>query len=121
MDIVVLLRKELLSAENILNTEYSFDLAEPNYRRCLELINGSQVNRTEVLNLMTSMFENREVSEEPIAYLMHILRWHEVREWAEKLLACMDNPMLYGRPLEKILEAYSDSWENRDFYTFSDK
>ncbi|MBR7747242.1 hypothetical protein [Undibacterium baiyunense] len=117
MNALELLKTELCEAENILSTEFSFEMAEPSYQRFLALVNVGEVSREEVSTLITSMFKNGEISEEPVAYLMHVLRWGEVKEWVERSLAGMANPMLHGRQLEKILEAYSDSWENREFYS----
>ena len=34
--------------------------------------------------LLTSLFDANEVSDEPLAFLMHVLCWPEVREWAEE-------------------------------------
>jgi hypothetical protein len=117
-----LLKTELLAAEGILDTEFSFDRAEPHYVRCLEIIGGQNVNRSDVVLLITSLFLNGSLSDEPIAFLMHKLRWPEVRQWAEEELRRMANPKANGRPLEKIIAAYDIGWENRIFYkTFSSK
>jgi len=114
--IVDTLKNELLAAENILNTEYSFEKAEPNYLRCLDIIKSAPEMRPQFVGLLTSLFESNEMSDEPLAFLMHVLRWPEVREWAENNIRRMPNPIATGRPLEKIIEAFSDNWENREFY-----
>jgi hypothetical protein len=114
--IVDALKNELLSAEKILNVEYSFEKAEPNYLRCLDIIKSSPAMRHQFSDLLISLFETNEVSDEPVAFLMHALRWPEVREWAEKKIRKMPNPIATGRPLEKIIEAFSDDWENQEFY-----
>lgn len=114
--IVDALKSELLAAENILNTEYSFEKAEPNYLRCLDIIKSAPEMRPQFADLLTSLFDTNEVSDEPVAFLMHAQRWPEVREWAEKRIRQMPNPIATGRPLEKIIEAFSDDWENQDFY-----
>lgn len=114
--IIEALKNELLAAENTLNTEYSFEKAEPNYLRCLDIINGAPEMRPEFANLMTSLFDANAVSDEPVAFLMHVLRWPEVREWAETNIRQMSNPIATGRPLEKVIEAFSDDWENQEFY-----
>lgn len=109
-------KSELLAAENILNTEYSFDKAEPNYMRCLDIIKSAPEMRPQFSALLTSLFDANEVSDEPLAFLMHVLRWTEVREWAESSIRQMPNPIATGRPLEKVIEAFSDDWENQEFY-----
>jgi hypothetical protein len=40
----------------------------------------------------------------------------EVRNWAEDSIREMPNPIATGRPLEKVIEAFSDDWENQEFY-----
>ncbi len=114
--IVDALKSELLAAENILNTEYSFEKAEPNYLRCLDIIKSAPEMRPQFADLLTSLFDANEVSDEPVAFLMHVLRWPEVREWAENKIRQMPNPIATGRPLEKVIEAFSDDWENQEFY-----
>ncbi|WMW80822.1 hypothetical protein RF679_00740 [Undibacterium cyanobacteriorum] len=110
------LKNELLAAENILNTEYSFEKAEPNYCRCLEIIYGAPESKSQFVDLMTSLFESNQVSDEPLAFLMHSLRWPEIRAWAENKLRQMPNPIATGRPLEKLIEAFNEDWENQQFY-----
>ena len=114
--IVDALKSDLLAAENILNTEYSFEKAEPNYLRCLDIIKSAPEMRPQFADLLTSLFDANEVSDEPVAFLMHVLRWPEVREWAENKIRQMPNPIATGRPLEKVIEAFSDDWENQEFY-----
>ncbi len=114
--IVEALKNELLAAENILNTEYSFEKAEPNYLQCLDIIKGAPEMRPQFVDLMTSLFDVNAVSDESVAFLMHVLRWPEVREWAENSIRQMPNPIATGRPLEKVIEAFSDDWENQEFY-----
>jgi len=50
-----------------------------------------------------------------IAYCMHVLRWSEVLEAAER-----ENDEFYSlrmsTAMEPIVGAYSDDWEDRDFY-----
>lgn len=116
------LKAELLAAEEVLNTQYSFDRAEPHYVRCFEIIDREGVKRTEVVALIASLFKGGSLSDEPIAVLMHKLRWPEVHDWAEFELQKMAHPKANGRPLEKIIAAYNPDWENRVFYKmFSSK
>ena len=110
------LRAELLKAELILNTQYSFDLAEPNYVKCLQLIAEVPEQREQVADLITSLFTSGEVSDEPVAFLMHVLRWPDVLDWAKNRLRRLESPIADGRPLEKIVAAFSDDWENKNFY-----
>lgn len=119
--IVEKLKNELLAAENVLNTEYSFEKAEPNYLRCLEIIKNAPEMRLQFSTLMTSLFDSNQVSDEPLAFLMHALRWPEVREWAEDKIHQMPNPIATGRPLEKVIEAFGDDWENQEFYELFSK
>lgn len=120
--IIDALKSELLAAENILNTEYSFEKAEPNYLRCIDIIKSAPEMRPQFVSLFTLLFNANEVSDEPLAFLMHVLRWPEVRAWAENSLRRMPNPIATGQSLEKIIKAFSDDWENQEFYeSFSKK
>jgi hypothetical protein len=110
------LREELLHAEKILDTEYSFDRAEPSYVCCLEIIGDAEDQRAQIVALITSLFSSGQLSDEPVAVLMHKLRWPEVRRWAEAELHGLENPKINGRPFEKIIAAFSDDWENKEFY-----
>ncbi|OOW75798.1 hypothetical protein Xclt_21240 [Xanthomonas axonopodis pv. clitoriae] len=110
------LEGELLKAEEVLDTEYSFEKAEPSYVRCLEIISHAEHKRPQIVALITSLFSNGKLSDEPVAVLMHKLRWPEVRRWAEAELHAMENPKVNGRPLEKIIAAFNDDWENKEFY-----
>jgi len=110
------LRAELLNAEMILNTQYSFDLAEPSYIKCLQLIADVPEQHEQIVQLIISMFIKKEVSDEPIAFLMHVLRWTEIRDWARNQLRSMENPIKDGRPFVKIIAAFDDDWENKEFY-----
>ena len=111
-----MLEDELLKAEKVLDTEYSFEKAEPNYMRCLEIISQAEDKRPQIVALITALFSSGRVSDEPVAVLMHKLRWLEVKQWAEAELRAMENSKVNGRPLEKIIAAFSDDWENKEFY-----
>ena len=110
------LREQLLKAERILDTEFSFDLAEPAYLRCLDLIADNPGDRPQFVRLLTSLFLEGRLSDEPVAFLMHKLRWIEIREWAQAQLNAMIDPRIHGRPFVKIINGFSDHWENRAFY-----
>lgn len=112
---IMKLELELLAAEEVLNTEYSFDLAEPHYDRCLEIIGRQAISRSDIVALIGSLFSSKSISDEPVAVLVHKLRWPEFRIWAEKELQKLDRQRVDGRPLEKILAAYEDDWENSFF------
>lgn len=110
------LRSHLLEAERILATEFSFDLAEPCYLRCLEIVRANPDQRVAFAAALTEAFDQGLICDEPVAYLMHVLEWSEVRTWAESCLRAMAHPIADGRPLEKIIEAYAADWGHREFY-----
>ncbi len=113
--------REIVQAEHVLETEYSFEKAEPNYLRCLEIVETNPELRPRIVAVLKSLFMQGKVSDEPIAFLMHKLRWSEIRDWVERDLAEMENPMANGAALGKILAAYSDNWENKEFYDLFSK
>lgn len=59
------------------------------------------------------------MSDEPIAFLMHALRWSEIRDWAQARLSQLNDPLAHGRQFQKILAAYSDEWENKIYKRFA--
>lgn len=107
---------ELLAAEYILNTEYSFELAEPSYLKCLGIIEAYPSLQVYFEKSLIDLFLSQKVSDEPVAYLMHKLRWPTMKKWVENELKRIENPMACGASLDKILDAYSDNWGNRIFY-----
>ncbi len=109
-------KEHLLEAEHVLDTEFSFDLAEPNYLRCLEVIAANPLNRVEFAQALTGLFDGKLISDEPVAFLMHALQWPEVRSWAVESLRTMASPEIHGRAYEKIINAYEPEWEHREFY-----
>jgi len=116
MSAIEKLRAELLKAELILNTKYSFSLAETNYVNCLQIIDEFPEQRPKFVQLLKSMFLNGEVSDEPIAFLMHALRWSEILDWAQNESQHLKNPIGHARPFMKIAAAFDDNWENGEFY-----
>ncbi len=108
--------QEILCAEYVLSTQYSFDLAEPNYIRCLKLIESFPDQKNRFIEILISLFESNKISDEPIAFLMHVLRWKEIFDWAESKLNTIPLPVANGRPFQKIISAYANSWENKEFY-----
>jgi hypothetical protein len=114
--IIAALKSEILAAEEVLNTQYSFELAEPNYNRCLEIIKSAPELQPEFSELLISLLESEAVSDEPVAYLMRVLRWEEVRAWAKNELALMSDVMITGVVHLRVLEAYEADWENEEFY-----
>ncbi|WP_048438931.1 hypothetical protein [Caenimonas sp. SL110] len=115
-ELITQVRDELLRAENVLNTDFSFELAEPNYLRVLALMASAPQLQPQFEDLLITLFRDHKVSDEPIAYLMHRLRWPNVRQWMDAQLLAMPDAIATGAPSEKVIAAYSDDWENREFY-----
>lgn len=107
----------LLRAEDTLSTLYSFDLAEPNYRRCLANALSHPDLKGDFVAVLIHLYEGGNLSSEPIAYLMHVLRWQEIKSWAEQSLRNQLHPIATGAPIDKILSAFTDDWGNRDLYS----
>lgn len=112
------IEEQLLAAEDVLNTKYSAELAEPNYKNVLGLIYGAEEDQEDFESLLIDLYANGKISSEPLAYLMHVLKWERVRAWLENELKKDDSAIATGASHQKILDAYSDKWENREFYSF---
>ena len=67
---------------------------------------------------LINLYDAKKLSDEPVAYLMFKLRWPAVYQWVEGKLEELENPIATGASLQKILDAYDDSWENQGFYQF---
>ena len=113
------LHAELVQAEHVLNTQYSFELAEPHYRKCLSLIEHAPAYQSDFEKLLLDMYFEKMISDEPLAYLMHVLRWPNIQTSLESKLANDTAAIATGRAHEKVLSAYDDEWANREFYKFS--
>jgi hypothetical protein len=109
---------ELLKAEHILNTRFSADLAEPSYKRCLKLIEGNPEIKQLLESQLLELFVSKKISNEPLAYMMHVLRWPRIKTSLERNARAFSNPIIEAVDIAKVLEAYDDDWENKEFYTF---
>jgi hypothetical protein len=112
------IEEQLLAAEDVLNTKYSAELAEPNYKNALGLIRSAAEDQEEIETLLIDLYANGRISSEPLAYLMHVLKWGRVRVWLENELERDESAIATGASHQKVLDAYSDQWENREFYSF---
>jgi hypothetical protein len=109
---------ELLRAEDILNTHFRNDLAEPFYKKCLQLIGENPSLKQRIVSVFLELFTAHRISHEPLAYLMHVLRWPEIRASLESTCRQFSNPIVEAVDISKVLAAYDDNWEDREFYTF---
>lgn len=119
-ELVNALRAEIVQAEKVLDTQFSFELAEPHYRKCLSIIEQAPEYKGEFEILLLEMYCEQMISDEPLAYLMHILRWENIKKTLEYKLFNDPAAIATGQRHEKVLSAYHDKWANRDFYKFSD-
>lgn len=108
----------LLHAEHILDTDFSFDLAEPSYQKCLKIV----YEHPEIVPILEeniiSMLEKGEISSEPIAYLMYCLRWPGLKAWLEQQLMDYNMSMTSSTLYNKILYSYDYDWGNKYFYKY---
>jgi len=112
-------RDELLQAEHVLDTKFSFDQAEPFYRRCLAHIESAPQDREAIEQLLIRLFRDRQISSEPLAYLMHVLRWEGVRHAIEADMRSQASPIITGVEHGKVLDGFDTEWGNKVFYRFS--
>jgi len=100
------------------------DKLEPIYEELLRFLEAHANERAALARLLVEEVKahrSRAASGEQrlpiqaIAYCMHVLRWSEVLEAAER-----ENEEFYSlrmsTAMEPIVGAYSDDWEDRDFY-----
>ncbi len=100
------------------------DELEPLYEEVLGFLEAHPAHRVELaqrlINVMGAYRFGRERPEAllpstAIAYSMHVLRWPEVREFAEQ-----EHRDFYAPKMEtlmtSIMAAFEDDWEDRDFY-----
>ncbi len=112
------LQAELAEAERVLDTQYSFELAEPHYRKCLSLIERAPAYQSDFEKLLLDMYFEKTIGDEPLAYLMYVLRWPNIRTSLESKLAEDPKAIATGQAHEKVLSAYDDEWANKEFYKF---
>jgi hypothetical protein len=113
------LHAALVKAEYLLDTQYSFELAEPQYRKCLSLIQQAPAYQDDFEQLLLDMYFEKQISDEPLAYLMYVLRWPKIQSRLESTLVNDPEASVTGRAHDKVLSAYSDEWDNKEFYKFS--
>lgn len=100
------------------------DELEPLYERVLNFLAKNEDRRAALSQrLIDVMAQYRFARDKPgtllpstaIAYSMHELRWPEVRAFAERENAAFYSPKR-ATLMTDILSAYSDEWEDREFY-----
>ena len=104
--------------------ELGEDKLEPVYEELLRFLEAHANERAALAHLLAEEVKahrSRAASDESrlpiqaIAYCMHVLRWSEVLEAAKR-----ENDEFYSHrmstAMEPIIGAYSDDWEDRDFY-----
>ena len=119
-ELIINFRRELMQAEHVLNTKYSFDLAEPYYRKCLSFVADSPEYQNDFENELLNLYLGGLVSDEPVAYLMHILRRKNVKLAIEGIMFGDSSAIASGQFHQNILSAYDDEWEHKIFYKFRD-
>lgn len=117
-ELIIAFQAELAEAERVLDTQYSFELAEPHYRKCLSLIEHAPAYQSDLEKLLLDMYLEKTIGDEPLAYLMYVLRWPNIRTSLESKLANDPKAIATGQAHEKVLSAYDDEWANKEFYKF---
>jgi hypothetical protein len=100
------------------------DALEPLYEEVLDFLLSHPESRIELAQrLIETIRKYRKGHEslEPllpsstIAYSMHVLRWPEIRRFVEEENRSFYAPRM-STFMSAILDAFSDDWEDRDFY-----
>ena len=97
---------------------------EPGYELLLDFLIKNESDKGELIEYLKSIilsYRNTEKRQEKflpglaIAYCMHVLRWPEIYDFS-----AAENKDFYSKKMSsgmsEILDAYSDDWEDKDFY-----
>jgi hypothetical protein len=102
-------------AETLLRANPDASAAEPIFDSVLAHVRDAPEYRTAVCEALVDLFVNGSLPVELAGYLFHALRWPELRKSFEKLRTGRRDPRsLYI--LERMLAAFEDDWDEREFY-----
>ena len=90
---------------------------EPGLERTLTILQRNPELRGEFTNQMIALIDSpKEGVVEIVSFPMHVLRWEAVREAVEERIIHPRGNVSNIRLYEAMLDAFSDSWRDRDLY-----
>ncbi|MFD5424976.1 hypothetical protein [Streptomyces sp. NPDC127084] len=91
---------------------------EPGLERALTILQGNPELRGQFESRVIALIDSpREGVVEIVSFLMHVLRWEAVREAVEERIRHPRGDVSNLRLHEAMLDAFSDSWRDRDLFT----
>ena len=96
---------------------------EPAYKLLLNFLIENQENRAELAKYLNAIIYSGRfpkpnmLSSTAIQYCMHVLRWHEVYEFARTEIEEFHSKKTHNS-MHDFLDAFNDDWADRDFYQF---
>ncbi|MET7296253.1 hypothetical protein ABZS79_29770 [Streptomyces griseoloalbus] len=91
---------------------------EPGLERALAILQGNSELRGQFESRMIALIDSpQEGVVEIVSFLMHVLRWEAVREEVEERIRNPRGDVSNLRLHEAMLDAFSDSWRDRDLFT----
>ncbi|MEU3206552.1 hypothetical protein ABZ702_22315 [Streptomyces cyaneofuscatus] len=103
----------LATAEETCGTEE----LEPELEHALVVLLENPDSRARFQSYMIALIDSpQEGVVETISFLMHVLRWPAVREAVEERLKHPRGNVSNIRLYEAMLDAFSDSWRDRDLF-----
>ena len=107
---------ELFTAANQACTENASTRDfEPTFAVLLDYIETNIARREEAKAAVLSALHDDSVAPELLAYLMHELRWPEVKQAITDRIA-LESDWRIKTPLSHVLEAFDDDWADADMY-----
>ncbi|WP_155053806.1 hypothetical protein [Streptomyces blattellae] len=91
---------------------------EPGLERALAILQGNPELRGQFESRLIALIDSpQEGVVEIVSFLMHVLRWEAVREAVEERIRHPRGDVSHLRLHEAMLDAFSDSWRDRDLFT----
>ncbi|MFF4985656.1 hypothetical protein ACFY19_00630 [Streptosporangium saharense] len=104
----------LVTADETLGVE----ALEPGLEHALVIAQRNPELRAQFESRLIALIDSpQEGSVEIVSFLMHVLRWETIREAVEERIRHPRGDVSNIRLYEAMLDAFSDSWRDRDFFT----
>ncbi|MEU7153114.1 hypothetical protein AB0B79_27220 [Streptomyces sp. NPDC039022] len=116
-DQVEALRACALAVTKRAHESYGSEALEPDLERALEILQSAPEQRQELETELISLLDPaREGIVELVAFTMHELRWPRIEQEIRRRITEHTGNVSDIRLYEAMLDAFSDSWRDRDLY-----